>query len=577
MFDELKEIAWTILEEYLMELQDMTLQPMPLVTLQNTSSNIYILDINCEMLIRKMDEAQGFFSLALRNDTPPKASDIDWLTIIGRANGSKLTFPSLLIYTTDGVPLRSMLTIDGVLNEHDKIPQNSDVHCCGYNLTLADSENGTIIEDATISRCGGSTLRSFIIGKSAEFRHLKRISLFFVPITELTVKDIMYFPELHTLLLAYVPIAHLENGLLCNNLNITTFFYQTSFGYLTIFPHQIFSCTIDLKLEYFHLENHSIASLPAQAFGSAAKQLTVLSLSNIGLKVIHMDAFSGLLNLRLVAITYNKLLQVSSAIIPPASASLRAVNYRYNELSGILNLTEIFIARFSSLQIFDWTGSNISEINGKFCSDQLHSALEIIRLADNMIETIPGDIFHHCISLKLLYLVHNELVYLPDQLFASNVSQLEKLLLMDNRLSSNTSWSDVLMPLRDLKYLNLSNNMLTSWTYNLNGLWKLEVLDLSHNAITRISHIAFINIPMLRFLSLDENSLTVLTPKVQHGFAHIPLLNIKSNSIHQLNMSAETMPTDTVILDVSANNLTYLNLPSKRKCSLMWQNITIWR
>ena len=331
-----------------------------------------------------------------------------------------------------------------------------------------------------------------------------------------------------------------------------------------------------MKLEYFHLEDHSIASLSGHAFGSAAKQLRVIYLWKIGLKVIHKDAFSGLWNLQLMKINYNKLLQMSSAIIPPASTSLLMLEYLDNGPKGILNLTATSITKYSSLQMFVWTDSSISDVSGKFCSNQLNSTLEIIVLEDNMIETIQGEIFHHCISLKLLVLVNNGLVYLPERLFASNVSQLEKLLLMGNKLNSNTSWSDVLMPLHDLKYLNLSGNMLTSWTYNLNSLWKLEVLDLSHNAIIKISDMAFINMSMLKVLSLKENRLSVLTPKVQHAFAHIPLLNINSNNIYWLNMSTETMPTDKVILDVSGNNLTLLDLPPKRKCSLPRGKISLF-
>ena len=547
VLDQLQEIIRTIVTAYQMELKDAMKKPMGIIILQNVSSNIYILDISGFMdpeRVRKYSVGRQLFHFwktapiwsDLENNTPPKASDIN----------------SLNIYMT--------------LNEH-MIPQIAKVACHGYNLTLADSANGTVIEDVTVSRCGGSTLRSFIIGKPSVFRHLKRISLINVPITELTVKDLMCCPELHLVAFENITVSQLENRLLCNNLNITLFYYKNSFGYLTIFPNQIFSCTIDLKLEYFHLEDHSITSLPAHAFGSAAKQLRVLYLWKIGLKVIHKDAFSGLCNLQLMKINYNKLLQVSSAILPPASTSLRMVEYWDNGLKGILNLTTTFITKYSSLQMFVWTGSYISDVSGKLCSDQFHSALEIILLVDNMIETIQDDIFHHCISLKFVSLVRNGLAYLPQRLFASNVSQLENLLLMGNRLSSNTSWSDVLMPLHELKYLNLSVNMLTSWTYNLSGIWELEILDLSHNAITTISHIAFINLSMIKFLSLEENSLAFLTPKLRHASSHIPLLNLNSNNIYQLNMSTETMPTNTVILDVSANNLTQLDLSPKRKCS----------
>ena len=532
--DELQDIEWTMVRGYQMELLDTMNKPPGIMLLQNVSSNIYILDIwgwmdPAKVLkymvgIQLLDFWEEFPALPyLENNGPQKVND------------------SLNIMRRPG-------------SNHD-IPQNSEINCNGYNLTLADSENGTVIEAITISRCGGSTLRSFIIGKPSEFLHIKRIGLRYLPITELTIKDLMCFPELHMVALENVPMSHLENGLLCNNPNITILYYENSFGYLTKFPHQIFNCTTDLKLEYFRLEDHSIASLPAPAFGGASEQLRFLYLWKIGLKVIHKDAFSGLCTLQLMKINYNKLLQLSSPIIPPASTSLRIVEYGNSKLKGILNLTATSIIKYNNLQLFVWTESFLSDVNGKFCSDQVHSSLEIIRLDDNKIETIPGDMFHHCISLKLLSLVNNGLVHLPDKLFALNISKLEKLLLMGNKLSSNTSWSDVLMPLHDLKYLNLSGNILTSWTYNLSGIWKLEMLDLSKNAITKTSYMTFMNMSRLKFLSLEENSLAFLTPNVQHLFARILFLNLGSNIICQLNMVNETMPSDTVALDVSANNL----------------------
>ena len=41
----------------------------------------------------------------------------------------------------------------------------ASAQCYHYNLTLAESDNGTIIEAVTWDRCGGSTLRSYFYGK----------------------------------------------------------------------------------------------------------------------------------------------------------------------------------------------------------------------------------------------------------------------------------------------------------------------------------------------------------------------------------------------------------------------------
>ena len=117
----------------------------------------------------------------------------------------------------------------------------------------------------------------------------------------------MIFPELQVLRLFRTQITLMENGLLCNNVNLTMMRYIDSRGSLTEFPRKIFNCSIPLKLEYFDLQDHNIALLPAHAFGSAAEQLRLLFLSDIGLEVIHKDAFAGLMNLQLVKNTRSQL------------------------------------------------------------------------------------------------------------------------------------------------------------------------------------------------------------------------------------------------------------------------------
>ena len=202
--------------------------------------------------------------------------------------------------------------------------------------------------------------------------------------------------------------------------------------------------------------------------------------------------------------------------------------------------------------MFVWQMPHVSVVEGSFCSNQSKSELAVIYLIGtnseksnsepdkihsrgNTIvgETLPADVFALCMSLKHLQIEDTGLTYLPDRLFSTNVSQLETLLLTGNKLNDNTSWSEVLRPLHELKTLDLSMNMLTSWTHNLSSLWSLEMLDLSHNAIIEISNVAFMNMRRLKFLSLENNNIAHLTPEVQHAFARIPQLNLASNNIQK--------------------------------------------
>ena len=258
---------------------------------------------------------------------------------------------------------------------------------------------------------------------------------------------------------------------------------------------------------------------------------------------------------------------MSDTVLFTFSTSLRQIKIIGNLNSGVLNLTAMGVATYSQLEIFDWGRTYRSDIAGNFCSKYSHTELEIIRMAGNMIEILHPDIFDHCVSLKFLSITHEGLVYLPERLFATNVSQLETLLLMANRLNSNTSWSDVLMPLHELKYLNLSANMLTSWANNFSSLGKLKMLDLSHNAITKISHMAFLNMTLLKYLLLQDNNLVFLTNELKGIFVGISLVHLGSNNILYLNMSENMWTSNTSILNVSANNLTQLDFPSVTKCT----------
>ena len=557
-------------------------KPPTVVFLQYTNNSAYILDPSGWILSQVREHSVGFQLsdfmeentqiVQSEHNTSTKVSVIDTLVIKG-------------VDFTQGKD-------DGPTYVKD---QDSVIQCYGYNLTLADNNNGTMIEAVNYDSCGGSTLRSFIIGKPSQFRNLKGIYLEILQINELTVKDFMDFPELQTLYLLKIPIEHMENGLFCHNLNITILHYVNSFGYLKLFPYQIFNCTNPLKLEYVTLEGHNIASLPTHAFGSAAEHLRVLRLWNISLEVIHIYAFSGLMNLQLLSLRGNRLQQVPGEIGPP-STHLQVIEYKDDRLNGTLNLTAMHVERKNYLQMFVWSVASMSNVEGSFCSNQSNSELKMIRLKGNisfdrsnfgleknclrsknhMIETLPPNVFDHCRSLQFLSITSTGLAYLPDRLFYTNVSKLESLSLADNRLNNNMSWSDILMDLHELKHLNLSMNMLTFWTYKLSSLWNLEILDLSHNVITEISHKAFMKMTKLNFLSLEDNNLVFLAPEVILAFEHIPQLNLGSNNIYQLNMSTNTLLSNTIVIDMSANNLNQLDLPPERNCIFFCGEISLF-
>ena len=242
--------------------------------------------------------------------------------------------------------------------------------CIGYNITLADSDNGTSTETVTTDKCGGTTLQSFIIGNSSEFSQVKNIYLQDVRITKLTVRDLSYFPELEVIVLYDIPIHHMDDGLLCYNMNITILNYVNSLGQLTSFPQQIFNCTVSLKLEYILLRMHDIAYLPAHAFGMATKQLKFVGLNDIGLQAIHKDAFLGMTNVQALNIIDNKLSQMTDVILLPSNTQLHWVKIINDLYTRELNLTAMDISSQTHLKGFQWESNHVSDVIGNFCSKQ---------------------------------------------------------------------------------------------------------------------------------------------------------------------------------------------------------------
>ena len=164
------------------------------------------------------------------------------------------------IYSLIGYPLSYLLAMSlgddgpvhiGYLSEIDTLYiKCDDVFSYGYNISLVSSKNDTIIDAVTTYTWSGTTLTSLFPEGSLQFDQVKRISVTIVPITELSLNDLIRFPQLRTLMLTKMPIASMADGLLCYT-NITIFLFVNSLGYLTTFPQQMFNCTAPLKLEFF--------------------------------------------------------------------------------------------------------------------------------------------------------------------------------------------------------------------------------------------------------------------------------------------------------------------------------------
>ena len=377
-----------------------------------------------------------------------------------------------------------------------------------------------------------------------------KIELNDVPIYQLREKDLTFFPNLSTLKISGMPLssAALENGLFCQNDQLITLLLENSYGNLNVFPRQMFNCSKPMNLKYLYLRIHEIAILPDQAFLSAARHLTIISLAKLHLQVIEKDAFHGVLNLQQLYLEDSKVHILSGMLSIPSSelADLSLVNIA----AQLLDLTTVLPYDEPNVEIFIARNCNLSRIDAPLCKKN-KTSLRIVDLRQNSLMHFAHGTFHFCSSLRLVLAASNKLEYLDDDVFLVDADGVVGLDFADNELTDDTDWSSVLSKQQNLQYLNLSGNSLTSWKQPIINAGKLQVLDLSGNQITLVSQDAFINKTKLEFLS----------------FKHNLLYQIESS------MPAEVQLNSMTVVDISHNHLITLSpgifsMCSEETCSL---------
>ncbi|XP_078265993.1 uncharacterized protein LOC144599135 isoform X2 [Rhinoraja longicauda] len=182
--------------------------------------------------------------------------------------------------------------------------------------------------------------------------------------------------------------------------------------------------------------------------------------------------------------------------------------------------------------------------------------LQELLLSSNRLANISSGALKDLHHLKILDLSNNLLTTLPPNLFRS-IFNLSSLVLQGNRLNKvNPSW---FYQLQGLKWLDLSKNMLVSLYNDLfHNLTSLEILDLSSNKLEYIPATLFDNMPKLDRLSLGENEFTTFSPGTFDNVNKLKYLFLNNNKIVKIpEMLFHRLPI-LDMLDLSQNKLTSL-------------------
>lgn len=235
-------------------------------------------------------------------------------------------------------------------------------------------------------------------------------------------------------------------------------------------------------------------------------------------------------------------------------------------LSLVSNLLrEITAESFKNLvelKVLKLTTNKISVI--KKNSFKYQSKLVYLYLNNNNIQTIENGAFVGAISLVHIYLTSNQLDHVPC---LNGLISLKKLLINTNKIS-NASFPAEYRQLKNISYINLSNNKIKHLTVNsLMNLNESNIkrISFSRNQITAIEPETFAVLRNINSLSLAENPLTAdVLKKSLYAIRNFNLRSLDLSKLKKINVLADTIietlqNTSLQTLILSYNNISHIN------------------
>ncbi len=321
---------------------------------------------------------------------------------------------------------------------------------------------------------------------------------------------------------------------------------------LAALPPAIFKTHTSVK--ELHLQNNSLTTFVPGLF-SDLSQLVLLNLSRnaISNNLAGTSAdvednnnyvFGGLVDLKILDLSYNRITKLETGIFQPLT-SLTELILDGNRIHSIVPenrpfsllplLTKLHLAHNKLTKL---TVENLKNVSSLALNNNDLSEITF----DNQVAT----------SLRELQLSSNQLKAVPQSLFEVSESALTILDLNDNRIESIEDGS--LSALSSLEILGLGTNELASLTNGTFGnLTSLAVLDLSNNRLESIPQGAFKGLSNgLVGLRLDGNNLVDLNGVVA-SLGNLQWLNVSSNRLEWFDYAF--IPSSLSWLDISHNEI----------------------
>lgn len=306
------------------------------------------------------------------------------------------------------------------------------------------------------------------------------------------------------------------------------------------------------------------------------KELQILDLSDNNIRSVPEDAFCYLENLQMLNLTRNRIRNADmlgyvtrrntdevSSTLPRTECGggvdVRSLDVSWNQLQILP--ADSGITRLRQLQHLHLQHNELAEVHGDALSGL--TALRILNMSNNKLESLPGGLFASSKELREIYLQHNSLYEMARGLFR-RLEQLLVLDLSDNQLSSSHIDDGTFVGLIRLIVLNLSHNALTRiGAHTFKDLFFLQILDLRNNSIGYVEDNAFLPLYNLHTLNLADNRLHHISALLFNGLFVLSKLTLNNNLVVNIDPQAFRNCSDLKELDLSSNALP--NVPEALK------------
>lgn len=406
---------------------------------------------------------------------------------------------------------------------------------------------------------------------------------------ELTLNSFNGLSELQSLDLAQNNIKFVPSRVFCSMENLNTL--NLTHNRIRTVGQIGFGHTCGSSLHTLDLSNNEIKKLSEDSEILKLRSLQHLYLQHNNITDISSEAFNGLVSLRVLNISHNRLHTLPEGLFA-YSRELREVYLNDNSLfelaGGIFHrLEQLIVLDLSSNQltsnhiddgtflglirliVLNLSNNALTRIDGKTFKDLF--VLQILNLRNNSIGYIEDNAFLPLYNLHTLNLAENRLHTIDENLF-NGLFVLSKLTLNNNLLV--TIDRKAFKNCSDVKELDLSSNQLVEVPDAIWELPFLKTLDLGENQISTFKNGSFKNLNQLTGLRLIDNQIGNLSVGMFWDLPSLQVLNIAKNKIQSIERGTFSRNSQLEAIRLDGNFLSDINGVFATLASLLWLNLS---